>query len=621
VAVLGHAAPATSASALRLGSSAATLGVAIEGDASSGWSVATDRWCGLLFDGVLYNRAEVATSLGVRGSSTPDAKLLLVAYERWGADLTRHVKGVFSLVVWDAMQRRLLAVRDPLGAHPLFYATGRDNRLLVSSSIDALVSHPWVDPSLNRAALADHLCHRWAFPDETFYSAVKRVPGGCRLISKDGATRVERYWDPAPEGEPVDWITESDLEEFDERLDTAVERALSLGRTGIFLSGGLDSISVAAVATDVARKLQKPDPIALSLGFPHPECNEELVQRGVAGTLGLEQEFVPFFEAIPSRGLLAPALELAQTSPAPLINTWNPAYMELALRGKRRGVQVILTGAGGDEWLTVSPYLSADLLKSGDVPGFVRMLALWKRSYKLTRFRLLRGNVWTFGIRPLAGAALHHLAPGRWRANRLHRLLKSTNRPWVGPGRELSAELERRAEHLLSPPAPKRGFYFQEVRASLDHPLTSMELEEMFHVSSRLGMRYHHPYWDADVVDMLYRTPPHLLMREGRAKGLVRGTVARRFPSLGLDRQKKVAASGFYESVLRDEVPRLWQTTGGAPGLASLGIIDTARTDDMVRGALETFDRRSLRQVWDVIKLEAWVRSHMTGNPADTTRG
>ena len=621
MAVLGHAAPATSASALTLGSSAAGFGVAIEGDPSGRWSAATDRWCGLLFDGLLYNRTEVAASLGVRGGSAPDARLLLTAYERWGAELTRHVKGIFSLVVWDGMQRRLLAIRDPLGAHPLFYATGRDNRLLVSSSIDALVSHPAVDPSLNRAALADHLCHRWPFPAETFYSAVKRVPGGCRLISKDGNTRVERYWDPAPEGEPVDWVTESELEEFDERLDTAVERAMSSGRTGIFLSGGLDSISVAAIATDLARRLQKPDPIALSLGFPHPECNEELVQRGVAGTLGLEQEFVPFFEAVPSRGLLAPALDLAETAPAPLINTWNPAYMELALRGKRRGVQVILTGSGGDEWLTVSPYLSADLLGSGDFAGFARMLALWKRSYKLTRLRLLRGNFWTFGVRPLAGAALHHIAPQPWRANRLRRLLKSTSRPWVAPDSDLSAQLDRRTEHLLTPPAPKRGFYFQEVRASLDHPLTSMELEEMFHVSSRLGMRFHHPYWDADVVDMLYRTPPQLLLRDGRAKGLVRGTVSRRFPSLGLDRQKKVAASGFYESVLREEVPHLWQSRGGAPALASLGVIDKAKTDDMVKEALGTFDRRNLRQVWDVVKLEAWVRSHMTRNPADRTRG
>jgi hypothetical protein len=140
-----------------------------------------------------------------------------------------------------------------------------------------------------------------------------------------------------------------------------------------------------------------------------------------------------------------------------------------------------------------------------------------------------------------------------------------------------------------------------------------MELEEVFDMGRRLGMRIMHPYWDADLVDMLYRTPPHLLMRKRRAKGLVRETVARRFPALGLDRQKKVAATSFYRSVLQNEVPQLWKSSGGAPTLASLGVIDERKTDDMVRGALSQFSRAGLSRVWDVMNLEAWVRSRTNG--------
>lgn len=615
VAVLGHTQTAAAPSALSLGSSPGGSSITIEGDAGSSWTVATGGSCGLLFDGVLHNRVELEAELAPQGnhrgdSVLTDAQLLLTAYERWGAELTRHVKGIFAIVVWDGLQRRLLAVRDPLGIYPLFYATGRGLRLLLSTSIEALVHHPLVDPSLNRAALADHLLHRWPYPDETFYTSVRRLPGGCRLIVKDGNTRVERYWDPVPEGQPVDWVTSSQLDEFEDRFDTAVDRALARGRVGIFLSGGLDSISVAAVATDVARRSGRPDPIALSLGFPHPECDEELVQRGVAGTLGIEQEFVPFFDAVSSQQLLGPGLELARTSPAPLINTWNPAYIGLALRGKRRGVQTILTGTGGDEWLTVTPYLGADLLLAGDLRGFARLLRMWQRSYRLSNWQLLRSTAFTFGIRPVAGVALHKIAPRRWRSNRIARLRKRSQRPWLGPDSDLRAELDRRTEDLLTPAVPGNGFYFQEVRTSLDHPLMSMELEETFHMGRRIGVNIQHPYWDADVVDMLYRTPPDLLMRDGRTKGLVRDTVARRFPALGLDRQKKVAATSFHQAVLREEVPQLWKQTGGAPALASLGIIDADRTRDMVSHAIATADTVGLRQAWDLVKLEAWVRAH-----------
>ncbi|MBA2259434.1 MAG: hypothetical protein H0W18_11085, partial [Acidobacteria bacterium] len=204
-----------------------------------GGSTAEDHACGVLFDGILHNRADLAASLGLSEGSA-DARVLLNAYNRWGADVTRHIKGIFALVISDSVERRLFAVRDPLGAYPLFYAHDATGRLLISTSIATLVSQPGVDGSVNREALGDHLAHRWPVAEETFYKAVKRVPAGSRLIATTTGTRLEGYWDPAPPGEPVKWITEEELESFDDRLTAAVERAVVQGRSGIFLSGGLD---------------------------------------------------------------------------------------------------------------------------------------------------------------------------------------------------------------------------------------------------------------------------------------------------------------------------------------------------------------------------------------------
>ena len=83
------------------------------------------------------------------------------------------------------------------------------------------------------------------------------------------------------------------------------------------------------------------------------------------------------------RGRSGPVSELTADRPAPLLNVWHPAYRHLALEGKRRGCQLILTGHGGDEWLDISPYFAADLLRAGDAGGLYRLWDSWRHSYPL----------------------------------------------------------------------------------------------------------------------------------------------------------------------------------------------------------------------------------------------
>src|SRR5437588_460285 len=149
------------------------------------------------------------------------------------------------------------------------------------------------------------------------------------------------------------------------------------------------------------------------------------------------------------------------------MNTWLPAYSELAREGKRRGCRSILTGGGGDEWLNISPFIAADMLRDLNVVGIYRV----------------------------------------WRS-----MCRS----------------------------------FGRSRPALDHAIVSWEWEELFEVYRRLGMRLLQPFWDPDLIDMLYRTPPLRLISDGRTKGLLRASLGRRFPALGFERQRKVEASSFY---------------------------------------------------------------------------
>lgn len=569
-------------------------------------SFAETRLCRVFFDGVLHNGGDLGKQLGTEADSA--ASVILQAYECWGTECLRRLRGTFALLVWDRARNSLLAVRDPLGAHSLFYAQGSEGQVFISPSIDALTSGSRIQRALNLAALADHLSHRWPDAHETFFEHVKRVPPGHRLLVRSSGLSVDRYWDPAPPGRKVDWIREDEVDRFEPLFDQAVARCCQQGRAGVFLSGGFDSISIAAVAADGARRSNRPAPVALSLAFPTPECNEEVVQRGVAHALGLPHKVLPFDESVSPEGLLARSLQLTRTWPSPILNTWLPAYSTLAGIGARAGVSVILTGSGGDEWLSVSPYHSADLIRRGHLGRWLGFVAAWKQSYRVTWPQVLKGAVWTYGARPLSSLALGRVAPGTWERSRVARLMRKTP-AWVAPGPDLRQALEARAARALTPTSPSQGFYVQEIRTGMDHPLMSMELEETFEFGRRHGLRVQHPYWDADLIELLYRTPPHLLNQGGRSKALVRRSVARRFPLLGFDRQKKVVATDFYRTTLAREGAAAWRSLGGVQALADMGIVNSRATEEAFAAMLNGSKTHGVYRIWDILSTEAWVRA------------
>jgi hypothetical protein len=166
-----------------------------------------------------------------------------------------------------------------------------------------------------------------------------------------------------------------------------------------------------------------------------------------------------------------------------------------------------------------------------------------------------------------------------------------------------------RAQSTLPSPDPPQGFYFREERSGLDHPIPSWELEEQYQFGKRVGVRFLNPFWDPDLLEMLYRTPPRILNEGGRTKGLVRGTVARRFPALALERQRKVLGTSFLSSLLRREGRVLADLAGDFPTLSNLGIVNGKAAQAFVRETLEEPDQR-IQRCWAPINLELWSRSH-----------
>jgi asparagine synthetase B (glutamine-hydrolysing) len=570
--------------------------------------------CVVVFDGVLFDRENAAPSGESAGDT--DAVRVAAAYESRGPGLLAELRGSFALILWDRQRRQLICARDPLGSQPLFYADQRDG-LVLASSLRRLLSHPTVSRELNPAALVDHLCHRWPDPAETPFSGVRRVPVGHRLSWQAGRRRIEPYWKLST---PETWIGDDELGEFDQLLERAVGRQLSLGPAAVFLSGGFDSVSIAAVAADMAKEHREPVPWALSLAFPDPECNEEEIQRSVAQHLGIPQTLMPFDQAVAPAGFVGAGIALSASLPLPLLSAWRPAYMRLAATARDRGCAVVLTGSGGDEWLTVNPFHMADLLRRGDILGASRFGRTIVRSYRRSHHAMIRFLIWEAGLKPLVLLAgrrgVGRIAPQLVSAKRRNDLQNLTP-PWVRPSGELAkavkARIEWRVEQRGREPEPRggHGFYFRGLDWPILHPERSREQEEDFEIFRRLDLKIGHPYWDPDLISFLCRIPPKLLIMDGREKGLVREAVNRRFPGMGFERQRKVSAQTFFQNRLKRELDSAWRQMGGATALGVIGVVDPPLVAQSAAAILSNGDPRRLFQLWEVMILEAWVREQL----------
>jgi hypothetical protein len=124
------------------------------------------------------------------------------------------------------------------------------------------------------------------------------------------------------------------------------------------------------------------------------------------------------------------------------------------------------------------------------------------------------------------------------------------------------------------------------------------------------GVRMLHPIWDPDLVDLLYRTPPFLLIRNGRNKGLVRDSLRRRFPDLGFEHHRKVEATRFYSSLIYRDASNIWRQLGGGRALGTLGVVDERALDS---GFDKLLARRKIGEAhlaWSILNLESWARAH-----------
>jgi hypothetical protein len=138
----------------------------------------------------------------------------------------------------------------------------------------------------------------------------------------------------------------------------------------------------------------------------------------------------------------------------------------------------------------------------------------------------------------------------------------------------------------------------------------SRDLEEQYELGARLGVRFMHPYWDPDLAAHIYRTPPQMLLQGGRSKGLVRATVARRFPGLGFERQRKVSAWAFFTALVAAQGPSVARTVGSFRALSAIGVVEPEAARAFVEDGFRRQDRKMLAAN-QLFTLEMWARDYV----------
>jgi asparagine synthase (glutamine-hydrolysing) len=294
----------------------------------------------------------------------PDVELILHAYHAWGDRCTEHLLGDFAFAIWDGPQQRLFCARDHFGVKPFFYAPG-GNCLVFSNTLNCLRMHPAVSSRLNERMIGDFLLFGWnPNPTASAFAEVQRLPAGHVLTWSVEGVRLNRYWKLPVDGD-LRYRREAEyVEHFRDLLRRSVADRLRTNRVAIYLSGGLDSSSVAATAIKLARPGGGLDLHAYTVVFDELIPDEERYYTGlVASALSMPVTFL----AGDSYRLYERQDQVELHFPEPYHDPLCVAYTSDQCRQITSHARVILTGQGGDPAFLSSSAYVLNLLRNGHV--------------------------------------------------------------------------------------------------------------------------------------------------------------------------------------------------------------------------------------------------------------
>lgn len=305
----------------------------------------------IVFNGEIYGYQKIREELLTfyHWQTKSDTEVILALYEKYGTKMIDKLPGMFSFALWDNRKKMLLCARDRFGEKPFYYAWGKNGEFIFASEIKAIIASKLVEPILDKQSIFHYLKRLYVHPQKTIYKNIFILPPAHNLIYHSGNLKIEKYWQLPVILEKIE-LNEA-LEKFKILFSGAVKSCLVADvPIGIFLSGGLDSSSIVAIASEFNKDLT-----TLTFGF-NDKSNELPYGRAVAKQyqtkhFELREENYNISELI---------LKMQEVYDEPFADSSNiPTYLLARLASRK--IKVALGGDGGDELLAGYDYWYNDL--------------------------------------------------------------------------------------------------------------------------------------------------------------------------------------------------------------------------------------------------------------------
>ncbi|MEO8306326.1 MAG: asparagine synthase (glutamine-hydrolyzing) [Betaproteobacteria bacterium] len=558
--------------------------------------VSSDGAIAVVFNGEIYNFRELRrelTDAGHRFVTNGDGEVLLHGWKEWGERMLGRLSGMFAFALWDRTRRELFLARDHLGVKPLYYAWHAGS-FVFGSELKSLRPFPDLPHELDLDALALYLECQYIPAPRTIYAAIRKLPAGCWMSVRDGKLATGAYWRPSyiPKQE---FVGEAATDALDFELRRSVESMLVADvPLGAFVSGGVDSGVIAALATRISGR-----PIdTFNLGFTgHDVGSEHEEAARVAQHIGSRHH----------------CLMLSPGDVLPALDRWVDVFDEpfgdqaalptmLLAQYARREVTVVLTGEGADEVF-------------GGYSNYVKRLS----EERITRVLGARGS------------------PTRWLARHLP--------PRLARDRIVKASAEPRARRYATIPnifdALLRGEYFTPAfRAAASARIADVAeerydecdspayLDHLLNVDARLwlpddllakvdratmafSLEARVPYLDHEFFGFCARLDPSLKVSGNARKVLLKRLAERYLPRDIVHRGKQgfmMPLDRWFANELQADVARLL----GPGGLQRRGLF---RPEALARLAAEHASGRKnhAMRLWVLLVLERWLARYEPG--------
>lgn len=551
--------------------------------------VSVDGQMRIVFNGEIYNWRELRAELiilGFRFGSQSDTEVVLYGYEAWGDSVFARLRGMFATAIWDAGRQCLVLARDRAGEKPLFFAIAPES-LVFASSVAALAPTRVLE-DVDPVGVACHFAHGFIPASHTIWRGVQVLPPAHFLTIAPGQPPVmHRYWDFPVNARSKRGIQAAE-QAVEATLDDSVARCLDADvPVGVFLSGGVDSSLIAALA---AR--HRPGIPAFSLGFAEATHSELPYARRVAEQLGLEHVTVD----LKVDDVIAWLPHLVAQFGQPFgDSSARPSYGIARLA--RQSVKVCLSGDGGDEsfggyWRMQSGVYAA------------RYGAWVPRPIREWFVPAVAGRLGQFGRRWAAMNELSLQPPGAGYTNdqSWFRELARLAGPALGPSLGVDFGGLRVSKALTRPEASLvQRLLYDDFQVQLpDAYLTKVDVASM---AASLEVRA--PFLDQQVLELAWGLPDRTKLHWGQRKWLLKRIAARHVPAEVVYRPKMGFAmplQGWFRGLLGDFLAELMDE--------SLAVNEGWIRIEPVRACLmeHRAGQDHSTRLWLVLWFELWLR-------------